>query len=108
VTSHIVIHIPKSLFSYHTHLQRFFEGMIRKLDMNSHKTTPTTDDIPAIITKLHCEIVEFQEQFITNKEDENTLIELMDVANFAFLAYVACRLQGVKHANRKISHVTDE
>ena len=100
MATNIVIQIPNSLFGYHTQLRDFFEGMIMKLHVNAHKKTPTTEDIPGIITKLHEEIVEFQEQFITNKDDENTLIELMDIANFAFLAYVACRLQGIKHARK--------
>ena len=95
MSTNIVITIPTSLFSYHTHLQRFFEGMILKLDANSHKKTPTTEDIPAIIDLLLLEIDEFDLQFKDNKFDNNVLVELMDTANFAFLAYVALRLQGL-------------
>jgi len=105
--TNILIQVPNSLFSYHTHLQRFFEGMIRKLDKNSHKDTPTTKDIPAIIEDLREEVVEFEEQLALDKFDENTLIELMDAANFAFLAYVVLRKDGVNHGEKPAVSVRD-
>jgi hypothetical protein len=71
--------------------------MIHKLDINSFKDTPTVKSIPQILDNLQEEIIEFEEQMALNKFDENTLIELMDTANFAYLAYVALRLQGVEH-----------
>jgi hypothetical protein len=43
------------------------------------------------------EIVEFENQLEEDKFNENSLVELMDQANFSFLAYVALRRQGVKH-----------
>jgi hypothetical protein len=94
----MVIHIPNSLNQYNDYLEAFFEGMMKKLDKNSHKETPTTKNIPQIIEHLLEEVHEFEDQLSTDKFDENTLIELMDVANFAFLAYVALRMQGVEHA----------
>jgi hypothetical protein len=72
--------------------------MIHKLDLNSHKDTPTVKSIPQILDDLQQEVIEFEEQMALNKFDENTLVELMDTANFAYLAYVALRLQGVEHA----------
>ena len=102
MATNIVIQIPNNLFGYHTQLRDFFEGMIMKLSLNAHKKTPTTADIPFIIDLLQQEIIEFEDQFARNKYDENTLIELMDAANFAFLAYVACRLQGIKHVRNKV------
>ena len=102
MSSQMVIEIPTSLGQYFHHLNYFFRGMIYKLDKNSHKETPTTKDIPAILDLLAEEIVEFEEQLAKDKFDENTLIELMDTANFAFLAYVALRMQGVNHGIRKI------
>jgi hypothetical protein len=93
----IFIHVPDSLVEFTDTLADFFGGMLQKLDLNSHKQTPTTKDIPAIIENLLEEVIEFEEQLAKDKFDENTLIELMDAANFAFLAYVALRLQGVKH-----------
>ena len=94
----MIIHIPNSLNQYNDYLEGFFEGMMKKLDKNSHKETPTTKNIPQIIEHLLEEVHEFEDQLSLDKFDENTLIELMDVANFAFLAYVALRMQGVEHA----------
>jgi hypothetical protein len=54
--------------------------------------------IPQILDDLQQEVIEFEEQMALNKFDENTLVELMDTANFAYLAYVALRMQGVEHA----------
>jgi hypothetical protein len=82
----------------------FVQGMVTKLDKNSHKETPTTHDIPGILDLLHEEILEFEEQLNRDKFDENTLIELMDTANFAFLAYVALRMQGVNHGRKNTDH----
>ena len=104
MATNIVIQIPNSLFGYHTSLRDFFEGMVMKLALNSHKDTPTTKDIPEIIENLREEVIEFEEQLARNKFDENTLIELMDAANFAFLAYIALKLQGVEHARFKIQN----
>jgi hypothetical protein len=77
-------------------LTNFFDGMMVKLDTNSHKNTPTIKSIPEIIDNLMEEVVEFEEQLARDKFNNNTLVELMDTANFAFLAYVALRLDGVK------------
>jgi len=93
----IVTSIPKSIEQYQEYLRRFFEGMITKLDKNSHKSTPTVETLPKIMDLLRQEIIEFEEQLADKKFDENSLIELMDQANFSFLAYVALRLQGVEH-----------
>jgi hypothetical protein len=69
--------------------------MIDKLDKNSFKDTPTVKSIPQILDDLQQEVIEFEEQMALNKFDSNTLVELYDTANFAYLAYVALRLQGV-------------
>lgn len=103
----ILAHVPDSLAEYTDTLADFLEGMIRKLDVNSHKKTPTTKDIPEIIENLREEVIEFEEQLALDKFDENTLIELMDAANFAFLAYVALRLQGVKHDKKSALPLRD-
>jgi hypothetical protein len=96
----ITVDVPVSLQKHARHLAKFFEGMIRKLDKNSHKDTPTIHNIPTIVDLLVEEVVEFEDQFHTDRNNENSLIELMDVANFAFLAYVALRNQGVEHAQK--------
>jgi hypothetical protein len=75
----------------------FFDGMMKKLDKNSHKDTPTKETLPKIMDLLREEIKEFEEQLYKDRFDENSLIELMDQANFSFLAYVALRMEGVKH-----------
>jgi hypothetical protein len=95
----LLVHIPSSLDGLIEHIADFFDGMLHKLDINSHKKTPTSDDIPQIIEKLRAEVIEFEEQFQIDKFDPNSKLELADTANFAFLAYVALRLQGVQHGS---------
>jgi len=97
MTTRIVVSIPPSVLSYQHHLKNCFDGLVKKLDANSHKQTPTEADIPAIIDLMVEEIDEFETQLKEDKFNENTLVELMDAANFAFLAYVALRFQGVEH-----------
>ena len=87
--SELRIQIPKSIEMYKEHLGMFFGGMLDKLDRNSHKSTPTIHTVPKIMDHLQMEVKEFEDQFFTDKSDPNTLVELYDVANFAFLAYVA-------------------
>jgi len=97
MSSAIVVQIPSSLRGYHSFLHDFFAGMIMKLAKNSHKDTPTKETLPKIMDLLREEIREFEEQLAEDKFNENSLIELMDQANFSFLAYVALRMEGVKH-----------
>ena len=106
--TNILVQVPDSLREYHDYLHHFFLGMIYKLDKNSHKKTPTTADLPQIMDLLRGEIKEFEDQLATDKFDENSLIELMDQANFAFLAYAALRMQGVKHGGNSKSHPQSE
>jgi hypothetical protein len=75
-------------------LREFMQGMLFKLDKNSHKHTPETADIPKMVIMLLNELEEFQNQFETDKHDPNTLVELFDVANFAFLMFLALRNRG--------------
>jgi len=97
----ITLEIPESLKEWQPMLQDFFNGMMKKLDKNSHKKTPTINSLPEIMDLLELEIDEFEEQITTNKFDENSLVELMDQANFSFLAYVALRSQGVEHGRNQ-------
>lgn len=90
--------MPDSIGQHHAHLLRFFEGMIDKLHKNAHKDTPTAKSVGLMMSKLREEIEEFEVQLAENKFDPNSLIELMDQANFAFLAYVYLRMEGVEHA----------
>ena len=95
--TNILIQIPDSIRPYHGFLLDFFNGMIKKLDKNSHKDTPTKASLEEIMDLLLEEINEFENQLYADKFNENSLIELMDQANFSFLAYVALRNEGVKH-----------
>lgn len=95
--TNILVQVPDSLRNYHAFLHEFFKGMIMKLDKNSHKDTPSKASLPEIMDLLRFEIEEFEEQLRIDKFDENSLIELMDQANFAFLAYIALRNSGVEY-----------
>lgn len=85
----LTLHIPDSIKHYDNDLYRFFNAMLVKLDMNSHKRTPEVDDVPRIIERLRGEVTEFEEQFASDALDMNTLFELADAANFALLADIA-------------------
>lgn len=89
------VNIPPTLAAYRHHLRDFFDMMVLKLHQNSHKNTPSTADIPRIVDLMRGEIREFEEQFAEDVNNPNSLLELCDSSNFAFLAFVALREQGV-------------
>ena len=93
----LLIAVPDSIKPWHPFLLRFFQGMMAKLDKNSWKQTPKLETLPRIMELLKEEIEEFESQLEEDRFNENSLIELMDQANFAFLAYVALRMEGVQH-----------
>jgi len=95
--TNLLIQVPDSLRSYHAFLNSFFMKMIVKLDINSYKETPTKANLHEIMDLLVDEVVEFEAQIFKDRLDLNSFMELADIANFAFLAYVALRLEGVKH-----------
>lgn len=95
------INTPPTLAGLQTHLRDFLDMMVFKLHQNSHKETPTRDQIPAIVAGIRREIEEFEEQITLEKDDPNSLVELADAANMAFLAFVALRNQGVKDARER-------
>jgi len=99
----ILVDVPHDLKNMAEHFVEFIDLMLMKLDQNSHKKTPTSNDIPTILDLLYEEIEEFKQQFYENKYDRNTLVELADAANFAFLAFVALRLQGVENGEKSKS-----
>lgn len=96
--TNILLQVPDKLRQHHLHLYYFFKGMIDKLEKNAHKDTPNAKSVGLMMAKLREEIEEFEEQLADNKFDPNTLVELMDQANFSFLAYVYLRMGGVEHA----------
>lgn len=89
--NNVVVRTPSSIDQYTRLLESFVQGMVMKLDKNSHKATPTLNTVPEIIDFLKLEIDEFETQFFENRDDENTVVELFDIANFAFLAYIALK-----------------
>jgi len=97
----LLIQVPDSIKVWQPFLLRFFMGMIDKLDRNSHKQTPRMETLPRIMELLKDEIEEFESQLEEDRFNENSLVELMDQANFAFLAYVALRMEGVEHEAEK-------
>lgn len=94
--TNIAVPVPPSLGDMRGELREFVAGMIKKLHLNSHKETPTCQDIPSMIEMLQGELQEFKDQLASDPSDENVLIELMDTANFAFLMFVALRRGGVR------------
>ncbi len=97
MTSILIVTLPDSLKKFRPYIIPFIAGMIAKLEKNNHKDTPTVETLPRIMDLLRQEIVEFEEQIAEDKFNNNSLVELMDQANFSFLAYVALRMQGVEH-----------
>jgi hypothetical protein len=89
----LIVEVPPTLEQHKYLLEKFVESMVLKLHKNSHKETPTIKTVPEIIDLMMLEVDEFEEQFFENKDDPNALLELADVANFAFLAYFALRTQ---------------
>lgn len=88
--------IPPSLSSMAPQLQEFFDWMVHKLNVNSHKDAIRDDDIDGLLSKMAEEIQEFRDQRIKDPDDPNNLEELCDVSNFAFLLYAYLRSRGVK------------
>lgn len=100
--TNISVPIPPDLQNYRESLREFFAGMVRKLSLNSHKSTPSITDIHGIINLLLDEVEELREQLGQNKFDENSLAESFDCANFAFLAFVALRDDGVQTRKERL------
>jgi hypothetical protein len=88
------LNLPSELMLLEERLREFFQGMLYKLAINAHKKTPEMVDIPGMTEMLLEELREFTEQFNEDKTDANTVIELFDVSNFAFLMFLALRNQG--------------
>ena len=83
-----VIDVPESIAEHHIDFIEFVGMMTDKLNLNSHKSTPTTDDIPAMVEKMMGEMAEFVRQYMEDPTHPNVYLELADVSNFAFLIYV--------------------
>ena len=90
------VNIPPAILEMGPVLSEFFEAMVHKLNVNSHKDAINGDDIDGLLAKMQGEIEEFREQRIQDAEDPNILTELADTANFAFLLYAYLRARGVR------------
>ena len=70
-------------------LRDFVEIMGTKLWENRHKKTVEEVDIPKMMSLLVGEVGEFIQQYMEDKTAPNLHEELADIANFAFLIYMA-------------------
>ena len=70
-------------------LGNFVEIMGTKLWDNRHKKTVEEVDIPRMMELLMREVGEFIRQYMEDKTAPNLQEELADIANFAFLIYMA-------------------
>ena len=95
------INIPPALSGMGPVLIEFFEAMLYKLNVNSHKDALRSDDVDGLLAKMEDEIREFREQRIQDANDPNILAELSDTANFAFLLYAYLRSKGVRSAREE-------
>lgn len=95
------VNIPPAILEMGPVLSEFFESMVHKLNVNSHKDAIRGDDIDGLLAKMEEEIREFREQRIMDAEDPNILEELADVANFAFLLYAYLRARGVRDTKER-------
>lgn len=95
------VNIPPAISEMGPVLSEFFESMVHKLNVNSHKDAIRGDDIDGLLAKMEDEIREFREQRIADAEDPNVLEELADVANFAFLLYAYMRARGVRDVKER-------
>jgi len=87
--------IPPSLAPMTPMLHEFFEAMLFKLAVNSHKDALGSDDVDGLLAKMAEEIQEFRDQRVQDADDPNVLAELADTSNFAFLLYAFLRKRGV-------------
>lgn len=90
------ITLPPAISDLGPSLTEFFEEMVHKLNINSHKDAITEDDVDGLLAKMADEIEEFREQRIKDATDPNILSELADTGNFAFLIYAFLRVRGLK------------
>lgn len=90
------INLPPALAPMGPVIAEFFEAMVHKLNVNSHKNALTEDDIDGLLAKLADEVQEFRDQRIQDASDPNILMELADTSNFALLLYAFLRSRGVQ------------
>ena len=85
--------VPNSVEAWSPFFKQFTMLMMEKLDKNSHKGNPAIKDLAGLMTLLKAEIKEFEDQIALDRFDRNATLELADIANYAFIAYVAIKLE---------------
>ena len=95
------VNIPPAISEMGPVLSEFFESMVHKLNVNSHKDAIRGDDIDGLLAKMQGEIQEFRDQRVADAEDPNVLEETADIANFAFLLYAYLRSRGVRDTKER-------
>lgn len=93
----ITLKLPDKLDYYHETLQRFFEGMLWKLDNNASKGEARAEDQLILLARLQVELGELIEQMAEDDTDPNVLYETYDVANFAFLISHSLTVRGAEY-----------
>lgn len=89
------IHIPPAIQGLTPVLSEFVEGMVHKLNVNSHRDKIDDRSVDSLIDYLMGELKEFRDQLREDDKDANTLSELHDMGNFCFLLYAFLRQKGV-------------
>ena len=97
----MIIHVPNSLRALEPMLAEFFDGMVFKLHVNSHKKGLEEQDIPGFVELMKKELMEFEEQILTDRTDTNSLMEACDASNFWFLIFAFLRQEGVATQREK-------
>ena len=79
------IFIPESMKANEEDIKRFFDAMLYKLDLNSHKQGFKRKDITHALTRIKEETAELDEA-IGQGNTIAIVLEAADIANFALLA----------------------
>lgn len=103
----ITLKLPDSLDYYHDDIERFFEGMLWKLESNADKGEARSEDQLLLLAQMQVEIGELIEQLAKDDTDPNVLYETYDIANFAFLIFHSCIDRGAQYV-AKTWHKTGE
>ena len=92
----VTVKIPPAIANMAPQLSEFFDAMVHKLNVNSHKDAIREDDVDGLLDKLSEEIREFKDQRLKDSKDPNNLEELADIGNFSFLLYAFLRSRGIR------------
>lgn len=96
--------LPAILARHEDAFNSFVEGMIFKLHVNAFKDDLVVKDLPGLIDGMMAELTEFRDQLALEKNDPNTLSELVDMGNFVYLLFWLMRKQGVLDERERFIH----